>query len=87
MRPRELTMRGFRSYRDEATFDFRGRHLVQQNLNLGQVYRQEILKVGRGKDRLFEIRSAQGCSFFGEEEGQPGDGTRQPLKSNAFLLS
>ena len=28
MRPRELTLRGFRSYRDEVTFDFRGRHLV-----------------------------------------------------------
>jgi exonuclease SbcC len=28
MRPRELTLRGFRSYRDEVTFDLRGRHLV-----------------------------------------------------------
>ena len=28
MRPHELTLRGFRSYRDEVTFDFRGRHLV-----------------------------------------------------------
>jgi DNA repair protein SbcC/Rad50 len=28
MRPRELTIRGFRSYRDEVTFDFRDRHLV-----------------------------------------------------------
>jgi len=28
MRPRELTMRGFRSYRDEVTFDFRERRLV-----------------------------------------------------------
>ena len=28
MRPRELTIRGFRSYRDEATFDLRDRHLV-----------------------------------------------------------
>ena len=28
MRPRELTLRGFRSYRDEATFDLRGRRLV-----------------------------------------------------------
>jgi exonuclease SbcC len=28
MRPHELTVRGFRSYRDEATFDFRGRHLI-----------------------------------------------------------
>ena len=28
MRPRELTLRGFRSYRDEVTFDLRGRRLV-----------------------------------------------------------
>ena len=28
MRPRELTLRGFRSYRDEVTFDLRGRHLI-----------------------------------------------------------
>src|SRR5262249_27541891 len=28
MRPRELTMRGFRSYRDEVTLDLRDRHLV-----------------------------------------------------------
>jgi len=28
MRPRELTMRGFRSYRDEVTFDLRDRRLV-----------------------------------------------------------
>ena len=28
MRPRELTIRGFRSYREEATFDLRDRHLV-----------------------------------------------------------
>jgi DNA repair protein SbcC/Rad50 len=28
MRPRELTLRGFRSYREEVTFDLRGRHLV-----------------------------------------------------------
>lgn len=28
MRPRELTIRGFRSYRDEARFDLRDRHLV-----------------------------------------------------------
>ncbi len=28
MRPRELTMRGFRSYRDEVTFDLRDRHLI-----------------------------------------------------------
>ena len=28
MRPRELTIRGFRSYRDEVTFDLRDRHLV-----------------------------------------------------------
>ena len=28
MRPHELTVRGFRSYRDEVTFDFRGRHLI-----------------------------------------------------------
>jgi exonuclease SbcC len=28
MRPLELTMRGFRSFRDEVTFDFRGRHLI-----------------------------------------------------------
>jgi exonuclease SbcC len=28
MRPRELTIRGFRSYQDEVTFDFRDRHLV-----------------------------------------------------------
>ncbi|MEP6759090.1 MAG: SMC family ATPase, partial [Actinomycetota bacterium] len=28
MRPHELTLRGFRSYRDEVTFDFRGRHLI-----------------------------------------------------------
>ena len=28
MRPRELTLRGFRSYRDEVTLDFRGRRLV-----------------------------------------------------------
>ena len=28
MRPRELTLRGFRSYRDEVTFDLRGRQLV-----------------------------------------------------------
>ncbi len=28
MRPHELTMRGFRSWRDEVTFDFRGRRLI-----------------------------------------------------------
>ena len=28
MRPHELTLRGFRSYRDEVTFDFRGRRLI-----------------------------------------------------------
>jgi exonuclease SbcC len=28
MRPHELTLRGFRSYRDEVTFDFRGRQLI-----------------------------------------------------------
>ncbi len=28
MRPRELTLRGFRSYRDEVTFDFRDRRLI-----------------------------------------------------------
>ncbi len=28
MRPRELTIRGFRSYRDEVTIDFRGRRLI-----------------------------------------------------------
>ena len=28
MRPHELTLRGFRSYRDEVTFDFRDRHLL-----------------------------------------------------------
>jgi exonuclease SbcC len=28
MRPRELTLRGFRSYREEVTFDLRGRHLI-----------------------------------------------------------
>jgi DNA repair protein SbcC/Rad50 len=28
MRPRELTIRGFRSYADEATFDFSGRSLI-----------------------------------------------------------
>ena len=28
MRPRELTLRGFRSYRDEVTFNFRDRHLI-----------------------------------------------------------
>src|SRR5512146_3256574 len=28
MRPRELTLEGFRSYRDRTTFDFRDRRLV-----------------------------------------------------------
>ena len=28
MRPRELTVQGFRSYRGRTTFDFRGRRLV-----------------------------------------------------------
>jgi DNA repair protein SbcC/Rad50 len=28
MRPRELTVKGFRSYREETRFDWRGRHLV-----------------------------------------------------------
>src|SRR5262245_23464420 len=28
MRPRELTVQGFRSYRDRVTFDFRGRRLI-----------------------------------------------------------
>ena len=28
MRPRELTLEGFRSYRDVATFDWRDRRLV-----------------------------------------------------------
>ena len=46
MRPHELTMRGFRSYRDEATFDFRGRHLIGIDAGLQDSELFDLLRGG-----------------------------------------